>query len=255
MALLNYLRYCIKKPKLMKEYTLFISIIVLLLACSCQNKTVVLFDGTTFNGWEGNTEVFRIDEEAIVGGSLSESLDKTYYLSTEKQYSNFRLKLKVMILDQDSSANAGISFRASRVPNSEHVAAYQADLGYGKAEGMANFSGHTPKDMKRRYPLWGTLVDECRADHFRYPRPDLFPIIFLDVPDRELVEKTVNFQDWNDIEILADGPHIKIWLNGVLTADFVETADVDKRGYICLQAHSGEPFEVHYKDIIIEELN
>jgi hypothetical protein len=226
---------------------------IFLVSCS-QNKIITLFDGKTFNGWEGNTEVFRIENEAIIGGSLTERLSKTYYLNTKEKYSNFRLTLKVKILDQDSSANAGVSFRASRVPNSQHVAAYQADLGYGTAKEMASFSDHTPKDMSRRYPLWGTLVDECRGDHFRYPNPELFPVVFLTVPDRTLVEQTVNYGDWNDIEIRADGSKIQIKLNNILMVDFTETANVAKEGYICLQAHHGEPFEVHYKNIVLKKL-
>ncbi|MBB6460494.1 3-keto-disaccharide hydrolase [Flammeovirga kamogawensis] len=232
---------------------------LLLIITSCtyqEHQKKSLFNGETFEGWEGNNGVFRIENGAIIGGSLDKPLKKTHYLNTAKKYANFKLNLKVKIIDQDSSANAGISFRASRIPNSPHVAAYQADLGYGRAKGMFNFSGEKvkPKNMNQRYPLWGTLVDECREDHFRYPKPKLFPIIFLDVPERELVENTINYGGWNDIEVMANGGEIRIRLNGVETANFIETADVAKEGYICLQAHHGAPFEVHYKDILITEL-
>lgn len=239
--------------KLIPISVMTLAFMTLLLSCN-QNNSTHLFDGKTFAGWEGNQEVFRIEDGAIIGGSLNKRLKKTYYLNTEKKYSNFCLKLKVKILDQDSSANAGISFRASRIPNSTHVAAYQADLGYGKAKGMADFSDKTPKDMSRRYPLWGTLVDEYREDHFRYPKPELYPVVFLEVPERELIEKIVNFGDWNDVSILAEGNKIQIKINGVQTVNFTETANVSKDGYICLQAHGGAPFEVHYKDLVIEEI-
>ena len=33
-------------------------------------EPVSLFDGKTFAGWEGNNDVFRIEDGAIVGGSL-----------------------------------------------------------------------------------------------------------------------------------------------------------------------------------------
>ena len=33
-----------------------------------------------------------------------------------------------------------------------------------------------------------------------------------------------------------------------------ENKDISKEGFICLQAHSGEPFEIQYKDIKIKEL-
>lgn len=236
----------------MKQNVQYIILLVIILFGSCQKeKNISLFDGRTFNGWDGNKKVFRIENGSIIGGSFNKPLQHSYYLSTTKKYSDFHLKLKVKILDKDSLGNAGVSFRAKRVPNSHEVAAYQADLGYGKAKEIKNFSNFSPKDTISRYPLWGCLVDECREDNFRYPKPEWFPVVFLQLPNREIVEKTVKQEGWNELEIIAIGNHIKIKLNGIQTVDFKETANVAKEGYICLQVHNGEPFEVHYKDIEI----
>ena len=223
---------------------------ILFTSCN-QQKTVKLFDGKTLNGWEGDPKVWRVENETIIGGSLETPLDHSYYLGTEEQYDDFHLKLKVKIIDKDSVGNAGVSFRAKRVPNSMEVASYQADLGYEKAKAITNFSELNLKDSTQKYPLWGSLVDESRDDHFRYPKPNWFPVVFLQIPEREKVENLIKLNDWNEYEIIAIDQHIQIKLNGVKTVDFVETAKVADVGNIFLQVHKGNPFEVHYKDIEI----
>ena len=48
---------------------------LLLIIASCQNqKDIQLFDGQTFTGWEGSDSAFRIENGAIIGGSLENGL-------------------------------------------------------------------------------------------------------------------------------------------------------------------------------------
>lgn len=56
---------------------------------------------------------------------------------------------------------------------------------------------------------------------------------------------------WED----AEDTHIRLWLNGVLTADYTEDEkDIPMNGRIGLQIHGGGKAEASYKDITIEEL-
>src|SRR4051812_22928190 len=75
-----------------------------------------VFDGRSFNGWEGNRAIFRIEDGAIVGGSLREKIAKNEFLCTTASYSDFELRLRVRLLG-GSSANAGVQFRTRRIPN------------------------------------------------------------------------------------------------------------------------------------------
>jgi hypothetical protein len=46
-----------------------------------------------------------------------------------------------------------------------------------------------------------------------------------------------------------------MWINGILTCDYTEEDEsIPLDGYIALQAHSGPPFEVSYRKIILKEL-
>ena len=71
-------------------------------------KFVPLFDGKSFDGWEGDMKVFRIEDGAVVGGSLKKSLAQNEFLATTKEYGDFELRLKVKLIGPVASANGGI---------------------------------------------------------------------------------------------------------------------------------------------------
>ena len=52
----------------------------------------LLFDGTTFNGWEGNMDFFRIENGSIVAGRLNKKIPNNEFLCTTSEYENFDLR-------------------------------------------------------------------------------------------------------------------------------------------------------------------
>ena len=182
-----------------------------------QAAFVPLFDGKTFTGWEGDQEVFRIEDGAIVGGSLKHPLSKNEFLATTKEYGDFELRLKFKLLGRE--ANGGVQIRSQRVPHSREMIGYQADMG-------------------QQY--WGCLYDESRRRR-----------TLAGLPPAEQV-KFVHREDWNDYRILCQGRRIQLWVNGTPTVDYTEPdASLSQRGIIGLQIHGGGPTEAWYKDIVI----
>ena len=59
-------------------------------------------------------------------------------------------------------------------------------------------------------------------------------------------------EDWNRYEILAVGPHIWTALNGHVCAAIDDPAG-ERRGRIALQMHSGDPFEIRWKELELIE--
>ena len=61
-----------------------IAVSVLALLCisasAYQHGAKRLFDGKSFKGWEGNLSVFRIDDGAIVGGTLKAPIERNELL-------------------------------------------------------------------------------------------------------------------------------------------------------------------------------
>ena len=63
------------------------------------SKAHPLFDGRTFDGWEGNTDTaFRIEDGAIVGGNLKQGLPHNEFLCTRREFADFELRLKAKLL-------------------------------------------------------------------------------------------------------------------------------------------------------------
>ncbi|MBI2804704.1 MAG: DUF1080 domain-containing protein [Planctomycetes bacterium] len=186
-------------------------------------QTLKLFDGKTLAGWEGDTRhTWRIEDGAIVGGSLDKTVPRNEFLCTLKSYGDFELKVKFKLLGDRKSVNAGIQFRTRRIPKHHEVSGYQADIG-------------------QHY--WGALYDESRRNRV------------LAAPDKKLLEKIVKHGQWNDYVIRAEGPRIRLSLNGTLTVDFTEKdAKIERTGIIGLQMHGGAKAKVYYKDITIEVL-
>lgn len=188
-----------------------------------QNRSIKLFDDKSFNGWEGNLKFFRIEQAAIVGGSMKDSLDHNEFLCTTKPYDDFVLRLKVKLMGDPARANAGIQLRSKRIPNHHEVIGYQADMGQ---------------------TYWGALYDESRRRKI------------LAGPTAEELNKHLKRGDWNEYEIRAEGKRIRISVNGYQTADYTEAEEgIDQTGVICLQVHAGPPSEAWYKEIRIEPLS
>ena len=182
---------------------------------------VAIFDGKTFEGWEGDLKIFRIEEGAIVGGSLKDKIARNEFLCTKKTYGDFELRLKVRLLGGDA-ANAGVQFRTKRIPNNYEVSGYQADMGTG---------------------WWGALYDESRRNKV------------LTGPDQAKMKEVVKNGEWNDYVIRAEGKRIQLWINGVQTVDYIEEdPKIETTGVVCPQIHAGPPSEAWYKDITIVDL-
>jgi hypothetical protein len=192
-----------------------------------------LFDGKTFNGWEGDTgTVWRIEDGALVAGSLEKKQEKNNFLATTKEYGDFELTLKWKLEGTEGFVNGGVQFRTERIPNHHEVSGYQADLGKGYD---------------------GALYDESRRKKM------------LAQPSPEVLAKAQKpLGEWNDYRIRAEGNRIQIWLNGVQTVDYTETQGVvleggksmviKPTGIIAVQIHGGATSIVRYKDLMIEEL-
>ena len=184
---------------------------------------VALFDGRTFAGWEGDTnKTWRLEQGALVGGSLKEKVPHNEFLCTRRSYTNFVLRVKFKLVGTDGFINGGVQFRSQRVTNHFEVSGYQADLGDG---------------------WWGCLYDESRRNKV------------LVKADPALIEKILKRNDWNDYEVRCEGRRIRLAINGRQTVDYTEADDkIPGFGIIGLQIHGGGPAEASYKDLLLEEL-
>ena len=207
----------------------FLTCALLLTACGTSptqagRAPVSLFDGRSFAGWEGDTtNTWRIQEGALVGGSLTTQVPRNEFLTTTRSYGDFVLRLRFKLIGTEGFINGGVQIRSRRVQDpANEMSGYQADLGA---------------------TYWGSLYDESRRNRT------------LVSPDAALIEQILKPNDWNEYEIRAEGARIRLAINGRQTIDYTETdASIPRDGLIGLQIHGGGKAEAWYKDITIEEL-
>ena len=185
-------------------------------------KPIALFDGTSFDGWSGDTsQTFRIENGCIVGGSLTAKIPRNEFLTYDRDFANFELRLQFKILGEEK-VNAGVQIRSRRIPNHFEMIGYQADLGDG---------------------YWGSLYDESRRKKVLAAAP------------ADKVADVLKLKEWNEYVIRCEGKRIHLSINGLTTVDYTEADDsIEQTGLIALQIHSGPPTEAWYRQIELREI-
>lgn len=187
-------------------------------------KTVKLFDGKTFKGWQGDlNQSWTIADGSIVGGNGQDIVAHNEFIKTEAEYSDYSLKLKFKLMGSEGFVNGGVQFHSQRIANPEfEMIGYQADIGDG---------------------FWASLYDESRRNKL------------LAIADSSIVKAVLKRNDWNNYEVRTLGRRIQIFLNGTQTVDYTEEDQaIPQSGHIALQLHGGGKTKVYYKDIILKHL-
>jgi putative membrane-bound dehydrogenase-like protein len=184
-----------------------------------------LFDGKTLTGWDFNPEMWSVQDGLITGGSTTDKIKKNDFISTQKSYSNFELKLKIKVSGDPKTGmlNSGIQIRSLR--DGGAMSGYQIDCGAG---------------------WFGKIYDEHRRNK----------VIWSPTPEQQAaLDKAIDVFGWNEYTIRAEGPRIQTWINGVHCIDYTETdPNIALDGHIAPQVHSGGICLVQVKDVTIEEL-
>ena len=181
-----------------------------------------LFNGKNLDGWDGDADLWSVQDGEIVGSSDKKKLRQNTFLSTKKSYSDFVLRVKVKLRNH----NSGVQFRSEQRRNYV-VHGYQADVA------TATYFGMLYEEGKRGIlDYWKALSDDERAAIFAASKAG----------------------EWNEYEITCQGDRIKMVLNGKVTCDFDDPSGA-KEGVIALQLHAGDPMEVRFKDISIKKLS
>ncbi len=185
-----------------------------------------LFDGTSLAGWDvraGEEQWWKAADGMIVGGSLTDNVPHNTFLATKESFANFELTFKIRIRGAGGFVNSGIQIRSVRVPDSHEMRGYQVDAGPG---------------------WWGKLYDESRRNK-----------VIGEPKDAQALAAAIKENDWNDYRIVAEGPAIRSWINGVAALDYVEADPaIPLDGQIGLQVHGGGKAQIEVKDITLRRL-
>jgi uncharacterized protein (DUF427 family) len=183
-------------------------------------KAVPLFNGKDLTGWKGNSQYWLVQDGVIVGKNSAENAPKasTYLLSDRKPRA-FRLLFEGKLVT--SEMHSGVSLWGAPVEKEGDPHSYTGHL-------VMFPSNWGFWDLFRRNSIY---KDDGRA------------------------KKAGRQHDWNQIEILAQPPRIRVAVNGQLVADWSDPKpELCGEGPLGLQLHSNKVAqEVHFRGLVLSE--
>lgn len=206
---------------------------------------ISLFDGRTLAGWEGNPQLWRVRDGAITGEiHAGASLAKNEFLYwTGGQLHDFEFTLEFRLTGHPS-ANSGVQVRSQKLPDA-HAAGYQIDIDHGARYLGAIYDEHTGRRMLAERGVRTSIAPDGRRWHDKFAEP----------ADLRSIAKPPG--EWNSYRILAIGPHLEVWLNGVRTAvlEDHQNQHADHSGLLALQLHSGPgPATIQFRHLHLAHL-
>ncbi|PYU45580.1 MAG: DUF1080 domain-containing protein [Acidobacteria bacterium] len=185
-----------------------------------QDAWVSLFNGKDLTGWKNNGAEKWVVEQGTI---LCESAANKYgYLTTEKTYRDFTLRLK---FKGEAAGNSGVFIRA-RITGMDPE--HGPDIEGMQVEVDPSVGKHT-----------GGLYESGGRGWVKMPTVE--------------GEQALKAGQWNDLEVAVAGNHIVTQLNGVKIVDYTDTAPKFTDGVIGLQIHTGGGVKMRWKDIFIQE--
>ena len=177
-----------------------------------------LFNGKDLAGWKNNGDEKWVADQGTI---LCESAANKYgYLTTEKTYRDFDLRLK---FKGEAAGNSGVFFH-SRIIGIDPQ--HGPDIEGMQVEVDPSIGKHT-----------GGLYESGGRGWVAMPTAE--------------GEQALKPGTWNDLEVSVRGAHIVTQVNRVKIADYTDPTPKFTDGVIGLQIHTGGGVRMRWKDIYI----
>ncbi len=197
-----------------------------------------IFNGRDLQGWSGKNGFWHVEDGAITGRTTPENPTQgnTFLLWQGGDLDDFVLRAKFRI----EGGNSGIQVRSEHLGNYV-VKGYQADI-----DAAGSWLGTCYGEK-----FGGVLAPRGTKSKLTGDKPQTSPlgedvVKFLD---------SLNPQEWNEYEIVAQGNRLIQKLNGREVAEVLdERSEATRSGILALQLHAGPPMKVQFKDVRLKRL-
>lgn len=210
------------------------------------NNFVAIFDGKTFDGWEGDMRYWSIEDGVIIGQFTKDKpLAKNTFLiwrggEAKGVVADFELKFQYRISE---GGNSGVQYR-SQEEEGFGMKGYQADIHHGPRWTGICYDEHGRKVLADRGQ---SVVVEAGEK----------PAVVEQFGSRDELMKSIDLKGWNEYHITAKGNRLIHRINGVRMSEVLDNDEAERelKGLLGLQIHSGTPVKVAFKDIRLKALD
>lgn len=225
---------------------LLLSVLMLQQEAKAQNRQKgfkKIFDGRSFKHWECDTNFWRIENETLIGEVTKEKPLKTntFLIYRGSQPDNFEFKARYRISPE---GNSGVQYRSEPVENVPlGLKGYQADI-----DGANRYTGQNYEERGR-----GFLAMRGERSVLKEGQK---PVITGSLGNSDELKTKILKDDWNEIHIIAEGNHLRHYINGVLMSEVTDEDPVKRKmsGLIGLQVHVMPKMKVEYRDIYLKKV-
>lgn len=208
-----------------------------------------IFNGKDLSGWEGNSELWSVEDGAITGRTTDEDplTFNTFLVWDEGTVSDFELELDYRIAPEDPDnpgGNSGIQYRSRLIDEDKYiVGGYQADIDLSMTYAGINYEERGRGILAQRGQRV-TIDEDGEKQVERFGEAG------------ELGKK-IDAEGWNHYRIVAKGPKLSHYINGELMSEVIDHQG-DKsasEGILAFQIHQGPPMLIQFKNIKLRDLS
>lgn len=230
-----------------------------------------IFDGKTLNDWDGDTDVWHVEDGAIVGESSPEHPSGTTNIIWRGgEPGNFELKLEMKL--EGNGANGGVQYRSVSVPphprplpadlTSEQQARIQKDQELAQKRAKWNLSGYQADfDFANKYT--GQLYEQdsprgivAWRGQVVATEPNKKPTLLATLGTGDELKSYIKPGEWNQVEIIADGNTLTHIVNGHVMAILIDTdtAHSQEKGLIAFEIEGPGNVKISHRNVWLKKL-
>ena len=230
-----------------------------------------IFDGTSLKDWDGDADVWHVEDGALVGVSSPEHPSGTTNIIWRgAEPGNFELKLEMKL--EGTGANGGVQYRSYHVepkkprpipeltPDQRQHRQRQLDLDAKHAPW--NLAGYQADfDFKNEYT--GQLYEQSSPRGIIAWRGQVVatesgrkPTLLATLGSSDELKALIKPGEWNQVEIIADGNTLVHIINGHIMAVLVDTDPKFSRdhGVIALEIEGPGNVKISHRNIWLKKL-
>ena len=232
---------------------------------------VQIFDGKTLSGWDGRSDIWHVEDGALVGESSPEHPSgTTNIIWGGGEPGNFELKLEMKL--EGSGANGGVQYRSFKVaPKTNtlpadltpeqrarreqeqaltlknapwNVSGYQADFDFAN-----KYTGQLyEQDSPRGIIAWRSQVVATEAGKK--------PTLLATLGSSDDLKSVIKPGEWNQVEIIADGNTLTHIINGRIMSVLVDTDPEHSRakGIIAFEIEGPGKVKISHRNVWLKTL-
>jgi hypothetical protein len=232
---------------------------------------VQIFDGKTLSGWDGRSDIWHVEDGAIVGESSPEHPSGTTNIIWRGgEAANFELKLEMKL--EGSGANGGVQYRSFRVApkvdplpedlNAEQSTRLQQEQALATKNAEWNVSGYQADfDFANKYT--GQLYEQESPRGIIAWRGQVVateagkkPTLLAALGSSDDLKSAIKPGEWNQVEIIADGNTLTHIINGRIMSVLVDTDPKFSRakGIIAFEIEGPGKVKISHRNVWLKAL-